>query len=308
MPGRRRIAVRDQVAEHILLGNDQRPVVGRVNAPELGRLPASGGNTPGRRAGLPADGAEKLCSDRLPVLRLRHADDEARRWRIKSAAARGWPGPGSPSQKTTTWSMSSRYANSLCKRPSSRTSFRSARISRRWSRIAGRTATTIFVIGRQKDRLTPSVLGAAASPEPCRSGVACAWARAAAADRPAQAGDQEAEGGEHADGEQSRRERKDMTDSLGVSQHLDPPNKGATGRKKGTGRPGERRASRRRAIWASVARYDDLPPESAGPPGVGGQLLLQPEPGRQPVRQGMIEVQGQASWAGRPAKKSPRRT
>ena len=35
------------------------------------------------------------------------------------------------------------------------------------------------------------------------------------------------------------------------------------------------------------------PPES-GRPGVGGQLLLQSQPGRQPVRQGMIKLRGQA--------------
>ena len=85
-----------------------------------------------------------------------------------------------------------------------------------------------------------------------------------------------------------------MTDSTGVPQHFDSPNKGATRGKEGTGRPGQGAAVAAQCHLGQRREIRRLAAGERGAPGVGRQLLLQPEPGGQPVRQRMVEVQSQA--------------
>ena len=85
-----------------------------------------------------------------------------------------------------------------------------------------------------------------------------------------------------------------MTNPLGIAKHLDPPDKSAAGREKGTRRPGQRTVVAAQGHPGQRGQIREIAPGQAGRPGVGGQLLLEPQPGRQPVRQGMIELQGQA--------------
>ena len=60
------------------------------------------------------------------------------------------------------------------------------------------------------------------------------------------------------------------------------------------------RSSRRRAKLGQGREIRERAAGESGGPGVGGQLLLQPQPGRQPVRQRMIELEARLSWASRP--------
>ena len=78
-----------------------------------------------------------------------------------------------------------------------------------------------------------------------------------------------------------------------MPEHFDPPNKGATRRKKSMGRPGEPAC---RGALPSGPRSPDtrFSAGEACAPGVGRRLLFQPEPGAQPIRQRMIVMQSQA--------------
>ena len=105
-------------------------------------------------------------------------------------------------------------------------------------------------------------------------------------------GHEQAGEGQGADGEGAGPPgHRGVADVVRVAEHLDPPEEGASGRQEGPGGPSHRALVLAERHLGQGGQIRPVAPREAGAPGVGGELLLEPEPPREQVRRGVVEVQ-----------------
>ena len=227
VPGMRRtraLAILDQGLERILRGQNQRPIVGRVGAMSgrsiaVGTVVALTGmdRSPGRRD----DGPDEL----LPFHGFDRPDDHSRGGRDERRSPPVPSGPWASLPRTPRAGRSSRAGGGAAGRgPDSLASSSRPRPSRDDRGVLdGCTARIIRVSAGTSERSNSPLAELVSGGRGPVLGRRLRLDRRRA-DRPAQAGRKQAQRREEAHGQEPRRGRmQDVTNTLRIAKHLDPP-------------------------------------------------------------------------------------